>query len=217
MDLKELFIEKKIPQPLEKQELHKYLVLMRNGDENARDIIIIHNIRLVISQVLKIVSYSSCDKNDLISEGMIGLIKAVDSYDVNKNYEFSSYAARCIENQIYRFLNNYNKTISNLSTEELFLEKGVEVTDFDDSLDEKYEEKDLKRRLIEVINSLNIMDKDIINSLYFNSDKKVTQKDLARKYNVSTQFILRRKFKALKLIKQELLGTSIIVETKKVK
>lgn len=87
------------PQPLSPDEEQKYIELYRNGNEDARNILIERNLRLVAHIVKK---YSSCgnDCDDLISIGTIGLIKGISTFDHQKGTRLATYAARCIENAI---------------------------------------------------------------------------------------------------------------------
>lgn len=87
------------PQPLASPDEQKYVDACRKGDENARNILIEHNLRLV-AHVARKYSISNTDSDDLISIGTIGLIKAVASYDPTKGIRLATYAARCIENAI---------------------------------------------------------------------------------------------------------------------
>ena len=87
------------PQPLASNEEQKYVEDCQRGDENARNILIEHNLRLV-AHVARKYSITNTDSDDLISIGTIGLIKAVSSYDPTKGIRLATYAARCIENAI---------------------------------------------------------------------------------------------------------------------
>ena len=87
------------PSPLSAKEEKKYLELMRDGNRMARDKLIEHNLRLVAHIIKKYYSKSN-DQDDLVSMGTIGLIKAIDTFDISKGIRLSSYAARCIENSI---------------------------------------------------------------------------------------------------------------------
>ncbi|WP_035312103.1 sigma-70 family RNA polymerase sigma factor, partial [Brevibacillus sp. SKDU10] len=87
------------PQPLPEVEEEKYLKLMATGDPIARNKLIEHNLRLV-AHIVKKFENTGEDSEDLISIGTIGLIKAIESYQVNKGTKLATYAARCIENDI---------------------------------------------------------------------------------------------------------------------
>jgi RNA polymerase sporulation-specific sigma factor len=87
------------PQPLSPSEEKKYLQLLEKGDEEARNILIEHNLRLV-AHIVKKFENTGEDSEDLISIGTIGLIKAIESYSQGKGTKLATYAARCIENEI---------------------------------------------------------------------------------------------------------------------
>ena len=90
------------PKPLTEAEELSYLVRMKNGDEEARNILVEHNLRLVAHIVKK---YGDAGENDdLISIGTIGLIKGIDSYNTEKKTRLATYAARCVENEILMHL-----------------------------------------------------------------------------------------------------------------
>lgn len=87
------------PQPLKKDDERKYLKLMQEGDAEARNLLIEHNLRLV-AHIVKKFENTREDTEDLISIGTIGLIKAIESYSDGKGTKLATYAARCIENEI---------------------------------------------------------------------------------------------------------------------
>ena len=105
----ELFIEDKLPDPLSQSELYSYFEKMKSGDTKAREIIIKHNIKLVFNQVMKRFCNMPYEKKELISIGLIGLIKSVDTFDISKDRKFSSYAVKCIDNEILMFLRREKK------------------------------------------------------------------------------------------------------------
>lgn len=99
------------PEPLSAEEEKQYLDNMKNGDEEAKNILIERNLRLVAHVSKKYVS-TNIDQDDLISIGTIGLIKGINSFDASKNIRLATYAARCIENEILMFLRSSKKTKS---------------------------------------------------------------------------------------------------------
>ena len=103
--------------PLSAAQEAKYLERLKNGDSEARDVLINHNLRLVAHVVKKYYATES-EQDDLLSIGTIGLIKAVDSYNFDKGARFSTYAARCIENEILMYLRRNNKTKLEVSIDE---------------------------------------------------------------------------------------------------
>lgn len=87
------------PQPLSEEEEERNLKLMADGDQQARNTLIEHNLRLV-AHIVKKFENTGEDTEDLISIGTIGLIKAIESYQPNKGTKLATYAARCIENEV---------------------------------------------------------------------------------------------------------------------
>lgn len=106
------------PKPLTSDEESKYLALYAQGDENAKNILIEHNLRLVAHIAKKYCD----DKNaeDLISIGTIGLIKGINTFRAEKNKKLSSYAARCIENEVLMYLRSVKKRRN-----EVYIDDGI--------------------------------------------------------------------------------------------
>lgn len=102
------------PQPLSSSDEKKYLELMAQGDEHARNMLIEHNLRLV-AHIVKKFENTGEDAEDLISIGTIGLIKAIESYSAGKGTKLATYAARCIENEILMHLRALKKTKKDVS------------------------------------------------------------------------------------------------------
>ena len=97
------------PEPLSPEEEREFLLKLKEGDEDARNILIERNLRLV-AHVSKKYASTNIDQDDLISIGTIGLIKGINSFDMNKNIRLATYVARCIENEILMFLRSSKKT-----------------------------------------------------------------------------------------------------------
>ena len=96
------------PEPLSKEEEERYIKLCLEGDKNARNKLIEHNLRLV-AHIVKKFDKTNEDTDDLISIGTIGLIKGIDSYDLKKGSRVTTYAARCIENAILSPMGFYSR------------------------------------------------------------------------------------------------------------
>ena len=110
MKTDELFIDcNKLPNPLSKKEIYELLDKMNHGDDSARELLVRHNIKLVLYEVIKKFSSINYDRKDLVSVGNIGLIKAINSFNTSKNVEFATYATRCIDNEILMFLRKVKK------------------------------------------------------------------------------------------------------------
>lgn len=102
------------PQPLSDAEEAHYLEKSKNGDIAARNTLIEHNLRLV-AHISKKFDGVSNDKDDIISIGTIGLIKAINTFDMNKGTKLATYAARCIENEILMHLRATKKNKGEVS------------------------------------------------------------------------------------------------------
>ncbi len=102
------------PQPLSDEEEKHYLHAAKEGDINARNVLIEHNLRLV-AHIGKKFDGASDDKDDIISIGTIGLIKAINTFDIDKGTKLATYAARCIENEILMHLRATKKNKGEVS------------------------------------------------------------------------------------------------------
>ena len=107
----------KFPKPLSEEKEKEYLLKSKNGDIKARNILVEHNLRLV-AHIIKKYYAVNVDQDDLVSIGTIGLIKAINTFDMDKNIKLSSYASRCIENEILMHFRNLKKSSQNVSLED---------------------------------------------------------------------------------------------------
>ena len=107
-----------LPLPLSKEEEHQLLMQMHNHQTKARDLLIEHNLRLVIYVAKKYDGTTYGSLEDLISIGTIGLVKAIQTFNVEKNIKLATYASRCIENEILMHLRKTNKLKSEVSLDE---------------------------------------------------------------------------------------------------
>ena len=105
------------PEPLSQEEEHECLVALSNGNEEARNILIERNLRLV-AHVAKKYSTSNVDQDDLISIGTIGLIKGINSFNLDKGSKLSTYVSRCIDNEILMYLRKNKKVRTEVSIDE---------------------------------------------------------------------------------------------------
>ena len=181
------------------REQKDLFIKLRNGESDCRSELICKNARLVYFIVYKKYLYSGYEIDDLISIGTLGLIKAVDTYDVNKNVMFSSYALRCIENEILMTFRKCSKEDLNLSLDNTYSDKdGSEYSLLDTLSDESidveddYNEKETILELRKIIEELPSRDKLIV-SLYFGfiDDKRYTQKEIAEIIDVSQVQVAR--------------------------
>lgn len=200
----------KLPPPLSKEEELSYLIKMRSGDEEARNILIEHNLRLVVFLAKKYEN-AKYDIEDLVSIGSIGLIKGINTYKIDKNIKLATYASRCISNEILMFLRKNKKINKEVSFEdalnydaegnELHLE---DILGTDANLVPKeYENMINKERLNEEIKSLNERDKEIMTLRYgLNNTEEFTQKEVANMLGISQSYISRIEKKVIKKIQQ---------------
>ena len=199
----------KLPPPLSKEEELSYVIKSKNGDENARNILIEHNLRLVVFLAKKYEN-TGYDLDDLVSIGSIGLIKGINTYKPDKNIKLATYASRCIANEILMFLRKNKKRKSEISFEdalnydnegnELHLEDilGTE----EDLVSKEYEEKVDKELLKEEIDKLKARDKQIMIMRYgLNNTKEYTQKEVAQILGISQSYISRIEKKVIKNLK----------------
>ena len=200
----------KLPPPLEKEEELKLLVEAKKGNEEARNILIEHNLRLVVFLAKKYEN-TGYDIEDLVSIGSIGLIKGINTYKIDKNIKLATYASRCIANEILMFLRKNKKRKGEISFEEalnydaegneLHLEDilGTE----DDIVPKEFEDKMDKLQLEKEISELDEREKNIMTLRYglFNT-KEYTQKEVANILGISQSYISRIEKKVIKKLKQ---------------
>ena len=198
-----------LPPPL-KKEVEEDLVQRSNtGDLEARNKLIEHNLRLVVFLAKKY-DNTMYDLEDLVSIGTIGLTKGIKTYKLDKNIKLSTYASRCIDNEILMFLRKNKKRMSEVSFEdsvnldsegnELHIEDifGTE----EDLVEKSIECKDDKTLLQEEVKKLDEREKEIIELRYGLSGKKeLTQKELAEKLKISQSYISRIEKKVIKKLK----------------
>lgn len=209
--LKELFFftgsysNNLFPDPLSNQEEEECILKMKNGDKEARNKLIEHNLRLV-AHIVKKFEHDINIQDDLISIGTIGLIKGIDTYSNNKNVKLTTYCARCIQNEIlmyYRSNNKYNKNIS-INDSIGYDKDGNEITIVDILKSDKpdfaldlYKKENVKL-LSEYIKVLNKREKEIITYRYgLNNNDELTQKEIAKKLHISRSYVSRIEKRAL--------------------
>ena len=201
------------PDPLSKEEEDLYVEKAKLGDKDARSKLIEHNLRLVAHIVKKYDSKNE-DTDDLISIGTIGLIKGVDSYSKKKNTRLTTYAARCIENEVLMYFRNNKKRSKDISINESvgFDKEGNEITildilktpapDFALDIHKEDNITDLKK----YFNVLTDREKEIINERYGLEDNdEITQKEIAKKLGISRSYVSRIEKRALTKILREFL------------
>ena len=199
------------PEPLSEEEEKQAILAMQNGDKNARNTLIERNLRLVAHIVKKFES-KNISQDDLISIGTIGLIKGIDSYNDSKKTKITTYAARCVENEILMYFRSNKKREGDVSLNDSigYDKDGNEISlidvlkdntnDFADVIHTKDNIKDLNTYL----NLLNKREKEIIIKRYgLLNQKEKTQKEIAQELNISRSYVSRIEKRALtKMLKE---------------
>ncbi len=201
-----------LPPPLTRQEETTFLTLLGEGDKSVRRVLIERNLRLVVYIARKFEN-TGIGIEDLVSIGTIGLIKAVNTFDVDKNIKLATYASRCIENEILMYLRRNAKLRYEVSFDEplnvdwdgnelllsdiLGTEPDVVYTEIEDSV-----EKDLMQSCIE---KLCAREKMIMEMRFgLNGQKEQTQKQVADCLGISQSYISRLEKRIIKQLRTEI-------------
>lgn len=204
------------PKPLSEKKEKEYLQRLKNGDKTARDILVEHNLRLVAHIIKKYYGRQN-EQDDLVSIGTIGLIKAVDTFDPDKNIRLSSYASRCIENEILMHFRAAKKTAQDISLNETIdTDKDgnpltlLDIMATDDHILDDLDRKLNTQKLGKFINEeLSEREKTVIVLRYgLNGKEPVTQKEIARLLGISRSYVSRIETKALKRLRKRFENSS---------
>ena len=201
MKFNDLFIgHNKLPEPLTKDETYSCFEKIKNGDLKAREYVITHNMRLVINEVCKKFGNTPYEKNELVSIGLVGLVKSVDTFDISKKYEFATYATRCIDNEILMFIRKAKKYIFDQSIDTpIGTDKDGNEQRLEDILEDitsdfvsDYMDESTYNEIRKIVYDLPDRDREII-LLYFGfvNNKTYTQREIAQKLNISKSYISR--------------------------
>lgn len=200
------------PEPLSAEEEKMYLEKMQEGDEEARNILIEKNLRLV-AHVCKKYTYTNVEQDDLISIGTIGLIKGINSFKIDKNVKLSTYVSRCIENEVLMYFRSSKKINAEVSLEETIgKDKDDNTITLQDVLenDERNieDEVDLKIKIKKLYEKIKNVLKDrekLIIELRFGLDGKKprTQNQIAEMMGISRSYVSRIETKAIGKLAKE--------------
>lgn len=203
----------KLPAPLKSDEEKDLLKRLMKKDVEAKNILIERNLRLVVYIAKKFES-SGVNIEDLVSIGTIGLMKAINSFNLDKNIKLATYASRCIENEILMFLRKNNKIKTEVSIDEPIntdsegndLSLGDILGTDNDSIFKSVEDSDNKKVLDVAIKKLNDREKTIMQLRYgFNGYDELTQKEVADKLGISQSYISRIEKKVINGLKKDFL------------
>lgn len=198
------------PKPLTKKQEQEYFIKYKEGDINARQILIEHNLRLV-AHIVKKYNSASNDQDDLISIGTIGLIKAVENYDPIKATQFATYASRCIENEILMHFRAQKKSASDVYLgEPIDIDKDgnpltlIDIVPSDscvvDIVDLRLKSEKLYQYLDECLTERELL---IIKLRYGLGTNPLTQREIAKKLDISRSYVSRIEKKALDSLRKK--------------
>lgn len=200
------------PEPLNKEDEDKYVLdLLEKNDNYAREQLIEHNLRLV-AHIAKKYESKTDSLEDLISIGIIGLIKAVDSFSNEKGVRLATYSAKCIENEILMHLRSNKKNSKNVSLFDAIGEDkdGSIITLMDVvpssnlPLDLQLDRKNKISKLISYLPKLDERELEIITLRYgLGNHEELTQKEVAKRFNISRSYVSRIEKRALTKLLQE--------------
>ena len=201
------------PEPLSSEDEQKYLELLKKGDEEARNILIEKNLRLV-AHVCKKYSSTNIDLDDLISIGTIGLIKGINSFNPSKSVKLSTYVSRCIDNEILMFLRSTKKLGAEVFLEDpigkdkddntVTLQEVLENNEknIEDEVDLKFKIKKLYQKMKEVFK---FREKTILELRFgLDGNKPKTQNEIAKSMGISRSYVSRIETKAIEKLAKEI-------------
>lgn len=216
-----LFCEMELPSPLNDDELMEQLIKSKFGDVEARNKLINHNLRLVLFIAKRYIGV--CDGlrvefDDLVMAGMLGLVKGVDTYIINKQVKLCTYISKCINNEIFLYLRKCRKVITGISLDEPFcddlgcsnLSLGDTISDNKDYFEVFIKEcENIKIR--EVMMELDDMDRRIIAMNFgFIDDRVYTQKEIGEEFGLSQSYVSRKVRNISKTLKKRLKQEKVI-------
>ncbi len=201
------------PEPLTQEEEKQALKKMANGDDEARNLLIERNLRLVV-HVCKKYANTNIDQDDLHSIGTIGLIKGINSFNVKKGSKLSTYVSRCIDNEVLMYLRSTKKLNSEVYLNEpigkdkddnvITLEEVLESDNksIEEEVDTKIKIKKMYDKIKEILKD---REKTIIELRFgLNGDKPKTQKEIAKLMGISRSYVSRIETKAVEKLANEL-------------
>ncbi len=200
------------PPPLTAKEERECLLACRNGDINAKNKLIEHNLRLVAHIIKKYYS-NSAQQDDLISIGTIGLIKAINTFNIDKGTRLATYAARCVENEILMYFRSQKKTAQDISVNEP-IDTDSEgnpltlmdiIATEDEIIEDIYKMTMLKKLRKEIKRITDSRERTIIILRYgLDGNKPLTQSEVSERLNISRSYVSRIEKKVLTRLRKAL-------------
>lgn len=200
-----------LPPPLKREEEQKIMLELADGNDEHKDLLVVHNLRLVV-YIARKYECPTATTEDLVSIGTIGLMKAVNTFDYTKNIKLATYASRCIENEILMYLRKTGNSKIELSFDEPLSTDwdGNEMTLRDvlgtepDEISQNIEYEDEKKLLRKIVSNLPEKEKNIMNRRFgLNGYKALTQKQLADELLISQSYISRLEKRIISNLRKE--------------
>ncbi len=197
------------PRPLKPEEEKRYLELYAAGDQEARNTLIEHNLRLV-AHIIKKYYTQADDQDDLISIGTIGLIKGITSYDPSKKVRLATYASRCIENEILMHFRRLKKSAGELSLSETLEADGeagslslADVISAPDDMLDRLDARETGARLMTYMErTLDERETEVLRCRYgLGGQRAMTQRETAQRMGISRSYVSRIEKKALQKLR----------------
>ncbi len=202
------------PDPLTDEEESKYILLMKEGNKEARNKLIEHNLRLVVFLAKKYEN-TKIDLEDLVSIGTIGLMKAINTFKTGKNIKLATYASRCIENEILMYLRRSNRIKGEISIDEPLNQDGEgnelllsDILGTEPDVTSRNLEDEVDKTLLRAsISKLKEREKIIMEMRFgFKTGNEKTQKEVADELGISQSYISRLEKKIIGKMKKEILS-----------
>ena len=200
------------PRPLKAEEEQAYLERLAQGDLEARNKLVEHNLRLV-SHILKKYYVQASDQDDLISVGTIGLIKAIDSFNIDNGARFATYAGKCLQNEILMYFRAQKKqSMENSLSDAVDVDKDgnplayMDILSVDDDIIDEIDLRIRSAKLYKAISEkLDDRERTVITLRYgLNGGRCYTQREVAERLGISRSYVSRIEKVALEKIRESL-------------
>lgn len=203
-----------LPAPLSSKEEEEAIKKLDKGDDDARKLLVEHNLRLVV-YIAKKFENTGVGTEDLVSIGTIGLMKAINTFNSEKKIKLATYASRCIENEILMYLRRSNRLKSEISIDEPLNQDGdgnelllSDILGTEEDITSRRLEDEVDQKLLKAsISKLNKREKDIMELRFgFITGNEKTQKEVADMLGISQSYISRLEKKIIGKMKKEILS-----------
>lgn len=203
-----------LPPPLTSEEETEILEKLANGDESVRQTLVERNLRLVV-YIAKKFENTGVGLEDLISIGTIGLMKAINTFNTDKNIKLATYASRCIENEILMFLRRSNKIKGEISIDEPLNQDGdgnelllSDILGTEEDITSRRIEDEVDKALLKIsIEKLSKRERNIMELRFgFSNGEEKTQKEVADMLGISQSYISRLEKKIINKMKKEIMS-----------